>query len=191
MGKEELVARILSDAEEESRAIIKEAEEKAEKVLSAASARAEELKNAAKKETDEACAAIRDGRQAAARLDAQKILLAEKRRVLDTVYERALASLVALDRAETLALTERLLEEYAQPGDEIVFARNYPCAEEAANLPVVKERGLKIYPVRAELSGGFVLRGEISDTDLSYSALLSEDRERNQAELAAKLFKTK
>ena len=76
MGKEELVARILSDAEEESRAIIKEAEEKAERVLSAASARAEELKKAARKETDEACAAIRDGRQAAARL-------AQGRQVLD------------------------------------------------------------------------------------------------------------
>ena len=44
-------------------------------------------------------------------------------------------------------------------------------------------------PERAEIGGGFVLRGKTSDKDLSYGALLAADREEHQAEIAAELFK--
>lgn len=39
--------------------------------------------------------------------------------------------------------------------------------------------------------GGFVLHGKNSDVDLSFSALLAHDREENQPELAAEIFKTR
>lgn len=189
MGREELVARIISDAEEEAAAIIRAAEERADEIVRAAAARAEEMRGEAEKERAEKTASVLEGKKAAARLDAKKILLGEKRRVIDTVYERALDALLALENKETLALADKLLKKYAREGDEIVFAANFPCAAEVAILPVVAEKKLTIASERAGISGGFLLRGKVSDTDLSYAALLNADRESYQTELAQKLFR--
>lgn len=188
MGREELTRRILDDAQAEADAIVKEAEEGANARLAAASERAEAQRIEAERELASRVASIRAGKEAAARLDGQKVALAQKRRVIDTVYERAFEALLALGQEQTLAFTESLLKQYAAQGDEIVFARDYPCAQEAALLPVVKQRALTVSQERAPFSGGLLLRGKQSDTDLSYRALLLEDREQNQAALAQALF---
>ena len=188
MSREAIVERILSDANAEADAIRREAEEKAAGVIAAASARAEQGRREAEAEVKVRAEDVMK-RRAAARLDSAKLLLAEKRRVLDGVYEAAFARLKGLDEEDALALAGRLLEEYAEEGDEILFAADYPYAAFVARLPVVAEKKLTLSPERAEIGGGFVLRGKTSDKDLSYGALLAADREEHQAEIAAELFK--
>ncbi len=191
MSKEAIVERILSDAEAEAGAILKEAEEKAAAVVAAASARAEQGRRDSEAEVKERTKSIFERKAATARLDSAKILLGEKRRVIDSIYAEALEKLVGLSEEECLALTGRLLSEYAEAGDEVFFAANYPYPEEAARLPVVEEKKLKIAAERAEIDGGFLLKGIQSDKNLSFGALLAADREAHQAELAAELFKTR
>ena len=189
MSREAIVERILSDANAEADAIRREAEEKAAGVIAAASARAEQGRREAEAEVKVRAEDVMKRRAAAARLDSAKLLLAEKRRVLDGVYEAAFARLKGLDEEDALALAGRLLEEYAEEGDEILFAADYPYAAFVARLPVVAEKKLTLSPERGEIGGGFVLRGKTSDKDLSYGALLAADREEHQAEIAAELFK--
>lgn len=189
MSREAIVERILSDANAEADAIRREAEEKAAGVIAAASARAEQGRREAEAEVKVRAEDVMKRRAAAARLDSAKLLLAEKRRVLDGVYEAAFARLKGLDEEDALALAGRLLEEYAEEGDEILFAADYPYVAFVARLPVVAEKKLTLSPERAEIGGGFVLRGKTSDKDLSYGALLAADREEHQAEIAAELFK--
>ena len=104
--------------------------------------------------------AVSDGKAASARLDGAKILLGEKRGVIEEVYARALKKLVGLGEKETLYLSARLLGDYAEEGDEIVFAENFPFAQNVAALPVVKEKKLKVSARRAKLDGGFMLCGK-------------------------------
>lgn len=189
MSKEAIVERILSDANAEAEAIAREAEEKAAAVIAAASSRAEKGRRDSEAEVKVRAEDIFARKAAAARLDAAKLLLAEKRRVLDGIYAAALRRLQALGEEECLALTSRLLKEYAEEEDEIVFAVGYPYAAAAAKLPVVAEKKLTISPVGADIDGGFLLRGRISDKDLSYGTLLAADRDAHQAEIAAELFK--
>ena len=189
MSKEAIIERILSDAEAESAAIIAEANARAEETVAQANARAEARRAETEAELAEKSQRIRDGRAAAARLDSAKILLAEKRRVLDVIYARAFEKLLALSEKESLTLVERLLKENAANGEEIVFAKSFAYAEEATKLSVIKERGLKISSEKADIDGGFLLRGEACDKDLSFGAILSLDREEHQAELAQKLFR--
>lgn len=189
MSKEAIVERIIADAEAEAQAIIAEAEEKAAASDVAASAQAEKRRAESERETSEKCASISEGKAATARLDSAKVLLGEKRRVINTIYARAYDSLLHLGREECLRLTEQLLAQYASEGDEIVFAANYPYASDAAKLPVVRKKKLSVSAETAQIEGGFLLRGALSDTDLSFGALLAEDREEHQAELAAELFR--
>lgn len=189
MGKEEIVARILSDAEAEAEQIAAAASVRAEQIIAAANDRAEKERA----ETNEECAArakrIFDGKAAEARLDSAKILLAEKRRVLDTVYERALKKLNSLNERESLKLLEKVLKANAEEGDEIVLAESFAYEKGAKELAVVKERKLTFSKSRAKISGGCILKGKLSDKDLSYTALLAADKDEYQADIAAKLFK--
>ncbi len=191
MSKEAIVERILSDAEAEAQAMIAEAEAKGVEVLAAARVRAEENQAETEREISERAKAIADGKAAAARLESAKILLSEKRRVIDAVYARALEKLLSLGEKESVSLAERLLETYAEEGDEVVFAQNFAYADEVCSLPVFAKKKLKVSSEQEEIAGGFMLRGEKADQDLSYAALLAADREEHQGELAAKLFRAR
>ena len=188
MGKEEIVARILADAEAEAEGIIAAAKAQAEEIVSVATAKADKERA----ETEEECALrakrISEGKAAEARLDSAKILLAEKRRVIDTIYEHALSKLISLKERDSLRLLERLLIDNAEEGDEIVLAENFAYEKGAKALPVVKERKLVFSADRANISGGCILHGKLSDKDLSYSALLNADKDEYQADIALKLF---
>ena len=188
MNEQAIVERIISDAEEEARAIINEAEERSAETIAEANRRAERNKQGTEAEVKAKADGIFDGKAATARLDGAKILLGEKRGVIDKVYADALEKLVSLSEKETLFLCGRLLQEYAEEGDEIVFAENFKYAQAVSALPIVKEKKLKVSTKHVKLDGGFMLCGKISDKNLSYGALLLADREIYQAEIAAKVF---
>lgn len=190
MSKEEIVERIIFDAEEEARAIVAGAEEKAAQTIADAESKAEEGRKETEAEFAGKVKSILDGKAATARLDCAKIMLGAKREVIDGIYARALQALIDLDEESTLALAEKLLKSYAEEGDCITFAENYPYAAEVAVLSVVKEKKLSVSPERGNIDGGFILVGRHSDKNLSYGALLAADREENQAEIASQIFIT-
>ena len=188
MNEQAIVERIISDAEEEARAIIKEAEARFAQTVAAANGRAERNRRGTEAEVRAKAVAVSDGKAASARLDGAKILLGEKRGVIEEVYARALKKLVGLGEKETLYLSARLLGDYAEEGDEIVFAENFPVAQNVAALPVVKEKKLKVSARRAKLDGGFMLCGKVADKDVSYGAILAADKEKRSSEIAAVIF---
>lgn len=190
MSKESIVSRIVGDAEREASEIIAEAERKAGETVAAANARAERNLQGTRAETEQRAKAIADGKAATARLDCAKIELGEKRRVIDEVYLSALNKLVALDRKQSVALAESLLEKYAEEGDEVVFAVSYKYARDIAECEVFKRKKLKLGKQDAAVNGGFVLLGKVSDKDLSYASLLAADRELHQSEIASEIFIT-
>ena len=185
----EVKERILSYAELEGRAIVQEAEKKAEKLLLDASARANALREETENEVREKRQNIMEKRQADARLEGAKILLGEKRKVVNAVYDEALSRLLELSEEDTIRVAERLLTLYAEKGDEVIFAENFRWKDGVKILPIVKELGLKISEKTEKLSGGMRLLGVSSDKDLTYGALLSADRDAHQADLAKEIFK--
>lgn len=188
MDARAIVDRIISDAEKEALDIIRAAEDKAAKTVAEAGERAARSRAGTEAEVKARAAAIADGRAATARLDGAKILLAEKRGVIDEVYARALKQLNSLKDTDAVYLAAGLLEANAEEGDEIVFAEGYAYFEDVSRLSVIRERNLKLSQKRAALDGGFILVGKNSDKNISYGAILAEDRENYEAQLGAELF---
>ena len=188
MSEQAIVEKIIADAQAEAQAIIADAQDRAERTKAAASTRAERRLQGEKAAAEKRSESILEVKAAAARLDCAKIMLGEKRAVIDEVYARALKELQNLGKGEALHLFERLINEYAEEGDEVLFAQNFKYAPEASKLDIVKEKKLKISAKRAAIDGGIMLVGKNSDKNLSYSALLAADREENQADIAAKIF---
>ena len=190
MSKELIRERILSDAANEAQAIEQNAQEKGAEILSIAMKKAETERRETETEAKERFDSVQEKRAAAARLESSKIWLLEKRKVIDGVYALAKERLVTLEKEQAVALSEHLLTKYAEKGDEIVFAENYKYVVEVALLPILEKLSLKISKERIKLDGGFLLKGEKADKDLSYGALLAVDRDAHQAELAKEIFKT-
>ena len=188
MSKEAILARIISDAQAAADATVAEAEGRAAEIIAEAEARAARDRQGTSAIIAERSKAIADGKAAAARLDAAKVMLAAKRGVIDAVYARALEKLKALPQKDAVRLAEGLLLSYAEDGDELVFATNFAYKAQVLKLAVVTEKNLKNSGKTADIDGGFILIGKNSDKDLSYGALLALDREERQAEIAAKLF---
>ncbi len=188
MSKEAILERIISDAQAAADATVAEAEGRAAEIIAEAEARATRDRQGTSAIIAERSKAIADGKAAAARLDAAKVMLAAKRGVIDAVYARALEKLKALPQKDAVRLAEGLLLSYTEDGDELVFATNFAYKAQVLKLAVVAEKKLKNSGKTADIDGGFILIGKNSDKDLSYGALLALDREERQAEIAAKLF---
>lgn len=179
---------IKADAQAEAEEIISSAQKNAEETISVARKQAEAELEEAKKEGAEAAARIRSGKMAQARLDGAKVLLAEKRRVLDEIYARALKRLLSLPEKESLALYEKLLAENAEEGDTVLLAASCGIGDKIRALPVAAQRKLKFSKESADIEGGLLLRGKTSDKNLSFASLLQADMDEHQAELAIRLF---
>ncbi len=188
MSMQDIVDRIISDASAEAEETMSAAKAQYEDIISKAAAKAEKDMENEKAVTEAKIKSLTDGFEASARLDAQKILLAEKRAVIDEIYDRALERLNSSSKEDALKLSETLLEKYAEEGDEIVFADGFKYVKEVSSLDVVKAKGLKVAFAKGSSKSGFILSGTSSDKDLSYEALLAADREQHEAEIASRLF---
>lgn len=189
MSTENIVEKILFDANADAETIVAEAEAKAAKILADASSRSEKLRRDTEAEIAKRRESILEKRAADARLESAKIVLREKRKVVDTVYSLALSRMVALEKEDALKLADTLLQKYAEEGDTLYFAENFRYGEEVSALPVIEQRGVKVSLQRLPLDGGMRLEGRIADKDLSFGAILATDRETYQAKLAVDLFR--
>ena len=188
MSKQDIVERILSDANAAAEKTIAAAQNRADAILAQANAYAEALRVETQVQAAEYDADVKEKRKAAARLESAKVLLAEKRKVLDYVYAEALMRLKTLSKEDALALFERLLIAYADEGDVMVFAPGFAYQSEVAAFPVVKQKKLQMANETAEIEGGFLLRGARSDKDLSFEALIALDKEQYLSSIAAEIF---
>jgi V/A-type H+-transporting ATPase subunit E len=132
---------------------------------------------------------------AAARMDIAKQLLAEKRKILDEVFEQAHQQLQNLPEQEYRTLCMKLMLETVETGtEEIVVDKN----ENRINQDLIdqvnqqlssKGKGeLKLSDQRQDIGAGFILkRGQIK-TNVSLDVLLDQARKELEIDLAKELF---
>ena len=183
-----IIERIISDAKAEADALLAQTDDKAKKLLAEAAARAENERKQTEAAVQERVNAILEKREADARLESAKILLAEKGKTVDNVYRLALERLKTLSKEDCMQLYAALLDAYAEENDAVYFGADFAYAKEIANLPIVAQRKLRVSMETLDIDGGLRLVGKVSDKDLSFGALLAADKEEYQAQLAKRLF---
>ena len=132
---------------------------------------------------------------AAARMEISKEHLAEKRNMLDDVFEQARASVGNLPDDEYRALMKQLMIEAVETGDEeVIVDRN----EKRIDLDFIKEVNRQLGPgyqgnlrlpeESLNIGGGFILRRGKIKTNVSIEVLLEQARKDLEIELAQDLF---
>jgi len=193
MGKEAIVARILSDAQSEADEIIKEAEAKAGETVSRHQAQAREMIEAFSGDIEDKAREIRERRISVGRLDMRKKKLSAKQDLIDDAFTEALKMVREMpDQEYRELITGLVLTSAAGVDEEIIFSEHDPhdlgeqfVKDLNAKLP---EGSLTLASPSSDFETGCILRRGGRETNCTMAAVLKSIRERIEPEVAARLF---
>lgn len=195
MEAEQVVEKILADARAEADKIKKQADDKEADEQAKLSEQLGEYKKQTDKLAQQADEDEKSHILAAARMNITKEFLAEKRKILDEVYEQARQQLQNLPDKEYRALIKKLLLDTVETGDEeVIVDTNEGRIDHDFIKRINRELGpgykgnLKLAGERQNLGAGFIMtRGKVK-TNVSIEVLLDQARKELEIQLAKELF---
>ncbi|MHC4622902.1 MAG: V-type ATP synthase subunit E [Planctomycetota bacterium] len=191
----QVTEKILADANAEAEKIRKEAEEK----QADEQGRFDEQLREYKSQTQALAKRAAQDRKlhilASARMDIAKEFLAEKRKILDEVFDQARGRLQNLPDDDYRRLCSKLMQAAVETGDEeVIVDKNEKRIDQDFIKQINRELGpgykgnLRLSRQKQDLGGGFILkRGKIKN-NVSLEVLLALARKELEIELAKELF---
>jgi len=197
MEAEQVTEKILADAKAEADKIKTEAEE----IQAQEKAKLNEELAEYKKQTEVlAQKAAKDKNAhllAAARMDLAKQFLAEKRKILDEVFQQARQKLMNMPDKDYRSFMTKLMLDAVETGDEEVIIDGRKKRIDHEFIKQINHQlgpgfkgNLKLSGDKASLGGGFILkRGKIKN-NLSFNVLLARAQRELEIELSKLLFES-
>ena len=196
MNAQAIVDKILEDARAAAAATLREANARAARMTQ------ESEDRIAARRADTLARAQRDAQAEAGRmermaqLEERKKLLADKRRMMDAAFDRALAQLTAMPPQAAQAFYLRLIPQLAQ-GDETLMAgaagdgwldAGFVAQANAALVQAGKPGKLTASPQRRPGAGGMILTRQEAEVNATYQALVESERLSLEGQVAQALF---
>ena len=190
MSKEAIVEKIISDAHLRADAIIGEANAKADEVISAAAEECKAYLYYFKAETDKMVFDVEARSKTVAELDAKKLALAAKTKVLDVVYERTLDNLRNLDKDTYSELIFAMLQN-AKDGDVVTISKrekDIVTTESLAQFAKEKGISLTLSDKLGDFDGGVILSENGVDKNFTFEIEVALLKEQTEANVAKEIF---
>ncbi len=196
MDAQKVIEKILSDAGTEAQKIGQEARDKQAGEQAGLEQQLGDYRAQTKALAEKAGRDEKSHILAAARMQIAKEYLAEKRKILDEVFEQARRRVQSLPDGEYRGLMAQLMVAAVETGEQEVVIGNKEGRIDDSLLREVNDKlaasgkgNLKLSQQRQNLAGGFILkRGKIK-TNVSIDVLLDRARKELEIELAGQLFK--
>ncbi len=185
-GKENIINKILSDADETCSKIIAEAESQAAQTVQAARENAKRERAESDARIEQTVAERRRNALANAELAAKRYLLEAKQRLVALCYDKAYNALVSMNAQDRLDLIGELLTKYAEDGETVYITQS--------DAQTVTEQWLRGFEKHLRLGnryiradGGVVLEGAGYEKDLTFASVMRYVKEQTEAVVATKL----
>ncbi len=195
MEAQSVIDKILADAGAEAEKITKEAQQKEAAQQANLAAQLQEYNKQTETLAQKAAKDEESHILAAARMEIAKEFLAEKRKILDEIFELSRRQLQSLPDDQYRNLITKLLLEAVETGDEevIVDKNEYRIDQQFIDqinqkLSSSEKANLRLSQDRADIEGGFILRRGKIKTNVSFDVLLAHARKELEIELAKELF---
>lgn len=186
-GKENIINKILADADMKCQEILSSAQEQAQQILDGARATVEAEKAQMAQKLAKISAERTRNSLATAKLEARKYKLQKMQQLISSCYQKALAQLANLSGEQRKAFVAKLLEKYAEQGETVRIC--------SADKDVVTQsfldgfgKNLVLGTQFVQAQGGIVLEGKNYDKDLTLEKLVAYCREETESKVAAALF---
>lgn len=190
MSKEAIVEKIISDAHLKAESIIGEANAKADEVISVAAEECKAYLYNFKAETDKMVFDVEARSKTVAELDAKKLALAAKTKVLDVVYERTLDNLRNLDKDTYSELIFAMLQN-AKDGDVVTISKrekDIVTTESLAQFAKEKGISLTLSDKLGDFDSGVILSENGVDKNFTFEIEVALLKEQTEANVAKEIF---
>lgn len=195
MNAEQVVRKILAEANAEAEKIISEARAKAAEQGAQLDAEIAEFEARSTQLAKDAAEDKLQRMLAGARMDNAKKILAAKVTILDSVFAKAKAAVSELPDDQYLLLMTGLIKEAVETGDEEIIVGKNESRIDAAFVGKINQTlgagfkgNLRLSDKKADIAGGFILtRGKVQ-VNASTDVLIESLRESMEMELSQILF---
>ncbi|MCQ2387698.1 MAG: V-type ATP synthase subunit E [Clostridia bacterium] len=188
-GKEAIINKILSDAEENANEIINSANEFNNNLVSDAEEWAKSYKKSQEEVLKKDQSDIISRRIIVANLDVRKNILAKKRKLIDQAFDLVYKKMCNLDKKSYLSYIEKLLISYSEKNETIILSKDGVLSNDSVNdLEIVKKNKLSVSKYSGDFIGGIKLITEKTEKDLSFRAIINEEKEKRESEISKKIF---
>lgn len=195
MEAQQVINKILSEAQSEADKIKSDAQEKQSALTTEFDKQLSEYKSQTDTLAKKAGEDKKSHMLAAARMDITKKYLAEKRKLLQEVFDRAREKLVSMPDEQYKQLMLKLLKTAVETGDEeVIVDENEKRIDHEFIKQVNRELGpgyhgnLRLSDDKEPIGGGLVLRRGKIRNNVSLAVLLDGARKDLEIELAKELF---
>lgn len=177
-----LLTKVMNDADKEVQSILNEAKEKSRKLLEEREEEAEQKRRQLLEKAEREAISIKERNLSNARLQVRNLLLEAKRDVLERVFQEALHRLESLDEAAYLSFIEHRIKSLLKEGSEVLIVpKKYLSAVKTMKLPVkISEQDF--------CESGFILKSDKYIIDHTFKALIDYKRDQLELEVANMLF---
>lgn len=130
-------------------------------------------------------------REIVANLDAHKVDLGVKQRLIGESFDNALRMLTELPREKYLSFVQNLLEKAVSTGEEILMVGKSEKHLDGAWLDgynAAHQTHLGFSDERLPISGGFILRNDKIDINCSWDMLIEDIRPEIESDVVKRLF---
>ena len=186
-GKENIINKILSDADTKCQEIVAQAQAQADQIISIAKALADAETQSVNKRLATLSVERERNLKASAVLEARKYRLGKKQQLISRCYEKAQDELKSLSAKEKEKFLSKLIQTYAEDGETVLICKS---DKDIVTQKFLDSFGKKLVLGKnfAEIDGGVILQGNGYDKDLSLAQVLSAIRNDTEAEVANALF---
>ena len=182
-GKENIINKILSDADAKCTEILSSAEAQAQAIVNSAEQVIASELVALDTRLQTITAERERNRRATAELDAKKYTLNCKQQLITRCYELAYEKLTKMSEADRLDLIGTLIEKHAEKGETV-----YITQADAKGVTQVWlngfEKDLKLGKKYIKADGGLVLEGVGYEKDLTLKSVVKYIREQTEGKVA-------
>ncbi|MBU7031202.1 MAG: hypothetical protein HXS53_01610 [Theionarchaea archaeon] len=189
MGIEDIKKRIFEDATRQKEEILAEGKKKAEEIRKEGERTAKNRKEAILLKAQENITEERHTLLTMERLEARKLQLTEKQKVIEDVFKKSLDLL--RNHPDYTAIMETQLLDTAKGGEELILSpHDYKMLGngflEKINAKLTK--GITLSEETRNISGGFILRTPEMEINESFEEKIRALRDEIEAEVARALF---
>ena len=191
MALADIKNKIKADSQAQIKAIEAENDEKVREISRKVNAEIKEVQDAYAVRLGKEEPEVLRRREIVAELDAKRIDLGVRQRLVGEAFDMALKQLVELAPDKYVKFADKLMAQAVSTGKEVVFVgKNEKHLDQRWIDGYNASHGtsLTISAERLPIAGGFVLRNDKIDTNCSWEMLLADSRADIETEVVKRLF---
>jgi len=188
MQGENLINRIIADANLKVEENVENAKLKADEIISSARAFEKEVNDNALVEANLKSKEILERYLTNSRIDGNKIILKKKQEILKDLFKQALSFLLSSDKKDLIKFVENLIKENAKKEEILTFNLPKITKSDLTKLPIVKELKLEVKQNK-EIQAGIILSNDIMDKNFIFEDLIVLAFNENEDKINGLLFK--